>query len=195
MMRASVVAGIALLLAGLAGADDKKPEPAGSIHLEIKGTLKTGIIAVGGETTGVEISTKGGFRCEVAGKVDEKLNGKTVIATGSFAIKPGVELRQRSILTADKVVEATEKPDENHVKAVIKGTVMTPVLAPGGVTTGIQISAAGAVWELDATGDKKLLETLRASNGKDLEVTGTVEVKKVATSPRMRTIVTVTGVK
>jgi hypothetical protein len=195
MMRIGVVLGLILLPAGVAVADDKKPEPAGSIHMEVKGTLKTGIVAIGAETTGTEISTKGGFRCEVAGKVDEKLNGKTVIITGSFAIKSGVEVRQRAILTAEKITEATEKPDENHAKATIKGVVMTPVFAPGGVTTGIQISAAGAIWELDATGNAKLLETLKASNGKELEVKGTVEVKKVATSPRLRTIVTVTSVK
>ncbi|HZT81893.1 MAG TPA: hypothetical protein VFA26_16830, partial [Gemmataceae bacterium] len=72
---------VGLLLAAPAAADDKK-EPAkggGTIELEVKGTLMTGIVAIGGETTGVVVRTKDGFNCEVAGVKDEKLNGKTVV--------------------------------------------------------------------------------------------------------------------
>ncbi len=188
MIRTSVALAAVLLLAGAVRAE-------GSIHLEVKGKLQTGIVAIGAETTGTVIRTSTGFACEVAGKVDKDLNGKTVIVTGSYAVKPGVEIRQRAILTAEKIVEAKEKPDEYYVRATIKGKVTTGVLAPGGATTGITITAAGTTWELNATGDPKLLEQVRALNGKEAEVTGTVEMKRLTTRPGVRTIVTVTGVK
>jgi hypothetical protein len=184
---------VALLLTGPAWAEDKKE--GGTIELEVKGTLMTGIAAIGGETTGVLIRTKQGFGCEVAGVKDDKLNGKTVVVKGTFAVKPGVEIRQRSILTASSVKAAEEKPDENYVKAKITGKVQTGVAAPGGQTTGKTITAGGATWELDTKDDKELAAAVEKLNGKPAEVTGTVEVKKLTTRPGVRTIVTVTAVK
>ncbi len=164
------------------------------IQLEIKGTVKTGIAAIGGETTGVVISTKGGFGCELDGANDEKYNGQVCLVTGTYAVKAGVEVRQRGILKVASI-KVAEKGEDNFVKATVTGAVMTGVLAPGGVTTGVQITASGAVWELDAGKNKEVAAELEKLNGKKATVTGTVEVVKVATSPRMRTILTVTEVK
>ena len=50
--------------------------------------------------------------------------------------------------------------------------------------------SAGATWELDIK-DKDLRAVAEKLNGKTIETTGTVESKKVATSPRIRTLVTV----
>src|SRR5690349_12796787 len=141
----------ALAVSFVTAADDK---PAGDIQLETKGQVMTGIAAIGGETTGVLISTKGGFGCELAGKVDEKFDKKTAIVTGTFAQKEGVEVRARRILTVDSLKAAEEKPDENYVKAKVKGKVQTGVLAPGGATTGVQITAGNVTWELDSAGNK-----------------------------------------
>src|SRR5439155_9904439 len=105
---------LAVLLAALAPALAEEKKPDLSIRLEIKGTVATGIVAIGGETTGAAITTKQGFGCELAGLKDEKLNKKTAIVEGTFDVKPGVEIRQRSILTVTSAKEATEKPDENY---------------------------------------------------------------------------------
>src|SRR5262249_4415811 len=146
------------------------------------------------ETTGVLISTKGGFGCELAGKVDEKFNNKTAIVTGTFAQKDGVEVRSRRILTVDSIKPTEEKPDENYGKAKIKGKVQTGIVAPGGATTGVQITAGNVAWELDSAGNKDVAKQIEELNGKTALVEGTVEMKKTA-SPRMRTIVTVTSIK
>jgi hypothetical protein len=171
--------------------EEKKPAKAeGAIHLEIKGTVTTGIAAIGGETTGVLITTKDGFRCELEGKVDESLNKKTAMVTGSFAVRAGVEVRNRAILKVDTIKAAEEKPDEQFVKVKMTGTVQTGVLAPGGATTGVTITGAGVTWELDAAKDKT-----RDLNGKLAEVTGTIEVKKSNTGRQPRTIIKVTDIK
>src|SRR5262249_46250349 len=99
------------------------------------------------------------------------------------------------ILTAKSVEEAKDKPDESYVKAKIVGKVQTGVVAPGGQTTGKTITAAGVTWELDTGKDKDLAEAAEKLNGKQAEVTGTVETKKSTTRPSFRTIVTVTSIK
>jgi hypothetical protein len=167
----------------------------GTIELEVKGTLATGIVAIGAETTGATITTKDGFSCEVSGVKDDKLNKKTVVVKGSFAVKPGVEVGQRRILTATSIEEATEKTDENFVKAKIKGKLTTGVAAPGGATTGVTITAAGTTWELDLRKDKDMVAAAEKLTGKEIVVEGTVEVKKLNTRPGTRTIVSVTSLK
>jgi hypothetical protein len=187
----SIIA-LALCFTAPGFAEDKKE---GSIDLEVKGTLTTGIVAIGGESTGATITTKDGFSCEVAGVKDDKLNKKSVVVKGSFAVKPGVEVGQRRILTAASVEEATDKPDENYVKAKIKGKLATGILAPGGATTGVTITAAGTTWELDLRKDKDMVAAAEKLTGKEILVEGTVEVKKLGTRPGTRTIVSVTSLK
>jgi len=187
----SIIA-LALFFTAPAFAEDKKE---GTIELEVKGTLTTGIVAIGGESTGAAIATKDGFGCEIAGLKDEKLNKKTVVVKGSFAIKPGVEVGQRRILTVKSIEEATDKADENYAKAKITGKLATGILAPGGATTGVTITAAGATWELDLRKDKDMVAAAEKLTGKEIVVEGTVEVKKLNTRPGTRTIVSVTSLK
>lgn len=75
------------------------------IKVEIQGTLKTGIAAIGGETTGTTI-TSGGITWELDfGKnkdwpaLAEKLDGKAALATGTLAMRKGLAVRQRMIVT------------------------------------------------------------------------------------------------
>src|SRR5215207_5969576 len=86
----------------LLGADEKED---GYIDVEIKGTLETGIIAVGGETTGTIIKAgKVTWELDLGGKkelteVAEKLNKQPVIVTGRYQQKAGVEIPVRHIVT------------------------------------------------------------------------------------------------
>ena len=101
--------------------------------------MRTGIAASGGETTGVLITTKGGFGCALAGKVDEKFDKKVVVVTGTYAEKGGVEVRsRRGILTVASIRLAEDKPDEQYAKVKMKGTVKT---GAGGGTTGVTVTA------------------------------------------------------
>jgi hypothetical protein len=77
----------------------------GYIKVEARGILKTGIVAIGGETTGTVLTTPGGaLELDLSKKRDlqalaEKLDGKVVIVTGNLTIRKGVEIRQRLIVT------------------------------------------------------------------------------------------------
>jgi hypothetical protein len=76
-----------------------------SINVMVVGTLRTGIVAIGGETTGTTITAKGvtweldlGKNAEFR-KSAEKLNGKKVVMEGSLERRRGVEIKERWIVT------------------------------------------------------------------------------------------------
>lgn len=186
MTRVVLLTGLLTLTVAAQG----EPVP-GTIEVEVKGKVTTGIMAIGGETTGVLLGTPTGFGCELAGKIDEKLNGKTCLVKGTLVVKQGVEVRARTILTVKSIAVVEAKPEEQVAQVTITGTVKTGLVAPGGATTGTTITAAGATWELDIK-DKELAALAEKLNGKMARVTGTVESKRgPAAPPRVRTIVSV----
>ena len=76
-----------------------------SITVTVVGTLRTGIVAIGGETTGTTITAKGikweldfGKYAELR-TAAEKLDGKRVTLTGTLERRAGVELKERWIVT------------------------------------------------------------------------------------------------
>jgi hypothetical protein len=79
------------------------------------GTLRTGIVAIGGETTGTVIQTKKGtFELDLGKNKElrdkaEKLKGKTVTVTGSLVIRKGVEVKVRKIIVVTRLQEAKTK--------------------------------------------------------------------------------------
>ena len=103
---------ILLVVATIVAADEKpttkvsaEDSAEDSINVTVVGTLRTGIVAIGGETTGTTITAKGitwelefGKNAAIR-KSAEKLNGKKVIVKGSLERRKGVEIRQRWIVT------------------------------------------------------------------------------------------------
>jgi hypothetical protein len=96
----------AAVVAGAAHADGSKAGGGGdSIDVVVRGTLRTGIMAIGGETTGTTVSARGAtWELDLRGNPEwaaraESLNGRRVVVTGSLEARPGVERRQRWIVT------------------------------------------------------------------------------------------------
>jgi hypothetical protein len=95
---------LAVTLAGMGAGDD-------SIDVVVRGTLRTGIMAIGGESTGTTIAARGAtWELDLRGQPElrtraESLDGRRVVVTGSLEVRPGVERRQRWILTV-KTLEA-----------------------------------------------------------------------------------------
>jgi hypothetical protein len=78
-----------------------------------EGTLKTGIMAIGGETTGIVLRTEDGQQYELDFSKNgdlatqaEKLDGKTVVVTGDYTIREGVETNERHIIQVTALEEA-----------------------------------------------------------------------------------------
>ena len=77
---------------------------------EWTGRITAGMLAIGGETTGLTIATaQGRLELQVADQALRKrlqeLNGKTVTVRGTLAIRPGVEVGTRRIVTVSEIVE------------------------------------------------------------------------------------------
>jgi len=109
-----MLTGLLMVFAGAAGAD--RPDSS-YVKLEIKGELHTGVVAIGGETTGYTVQAKDAtVELEFGDNhklrdLAEKLNGKTVLVAGTLRVKQGVEIRQRLIVRVASLRPA-EKADE-----------------------------------------------------------------------------------
>ena len=92
----------------LCAADSVKSDD-DAVHVQVVGTLRIGVIAIGGETTGIVVQSKKiTWELEFAENSDlkkaaEKLNGKRVSVEGSLERRVGVEVKERWIVTATKL--------------------------------------------------------------------------------------------
>jgi hypothetical protein len=111
--------GVALLVLTAAanepGGEGDKQLDQGFIKVEAKGTLKTGIMAIGGETTGTILTTPHGTLELDFGKNKElrelatKLDGKAAIAHGTLQVRKGVAVKQRLIVSVTSLKAAEGK--------------------------------------------------------------------------------------
>jgi hypothetical protein len=91
-----------VLVCAVMNTADQPPQE--SITVTVVGTVRTGIVAIGGETTGTTITAKGiKWELDFGNNVElrttaEKLNGKQVIVTGVLERRSGVEVRERWIV-------------------------------------------------------------------------------------------------
>ena len=98
-----------------AGDDQKDAKDKDAKKMELTGKLRTGIVAIGGETTGTILETKKGtFELEFGKQKElrqkaEKLNGKSVTVVGKLEIHKGVEVKERKIVTVTTLDEAKAK--------------------------------------------------------------------------------------
>jgi hypothetical protein len=100
---------VVLLSAAMLAADSAPADE--SINVTVVGTLRTGIVAIGGETTGTTITAKGirweldfGKNAELRAAA-EKLNGKQVTVSGTLQRRAGVEIKERWIVTVMSLKE------------------------------------------------------------------------------------------
>jgi hypothetical protein len=99
-------------LAGAALGVQGQPAPAGAaqapadeqVRLEIRGRLESGLVAIGGETTGIVVKAKG-LSWELDTGLDEALrrkadglSGQVVIVKGTLEPRAGVELRRQRLI-------------------------------------------------------------------------------------------------
>ena len=106
-MRISVAAwavGAILVAASLVQAADP-------VKFDQTGTVSTGMMAIGGETTGTILKTEAGsYELTPAnaaiGKQIAALKDKKAHVTGTLTVKEGVEVGQRKIVTVESIEEA-----------------------------------------------------------------------------------------
>ena len=93
---------LVLVSAALFAADPARAEE--SVTVTVVGALRTGLVAIGGETTGTTVTAKGitweldfGKDAELRASA-EKLDGKLVTVTGALERRAGIEIKDRWIV-------------------------------------------------------------------------------------------------
>ena len=99
------VAGSGLTRVMAAEKPEEKTEKKSAPAKTFTGTLKTGVMAIGGETTGITLTTadNGIYELDLGAdkelkKKAEGLNGKKVTVVGEYKPRPGVEKKERRII-------------------------------------------------------------------------------------------------
>ncbi|VAX40407.1 hypothetical protein MNBD_PLANCTO02-365 [hydrothermal vent metagenome] len=171
------------------------------VKVEVHGKLQTGIMAIGGETTGTRISANG-ITWEVdlgknpkLRKKGEGLGGKKVVLTGLLTRRKGVEIRERWIVVIESIKAAgNQKEKKDYVKVEVHGKLQTGIMAIGGETTGTRISANGITWEVDLGKNPKLRKKGEGLGGKKVVLTGLLTRRK-GVEIRERWIVVIESIK
>ncbi len=107
-MRRLLVMGFAVL-----GTAAVMAAPQANNKLTLTGKLQTGVMAVGGETTGITL-TAGNVAYELdikdaaLKKKADELNGKNATVKGTLTLKQGVESKQRRIIVVESLEAAAE---------------------------------------------------------------------------------------
>src|SRR5947207_1141086 len=116
MCRTAILVAVALLAGSSMDAADKKGKGADSfIKITAKGALRTGLVAIGGETTGTTITTKDGTLELDFGKnkklrdLAAKLDKKPVEVTGTLTMRQGVENPRTRLIVRVTQLKAVEK--------------------------------------------------------------------------------------
>jgi hypothetical protein len=87
------------------------------VRVEIVGRLATGLVALGGETTGLAVSAKGlSWELDVGRDQDlrkkaDGLSGEVVVVTGTLEPRAGVELRRQRLIV--RVTSLERAPGQN----------------------------------------------------------------------------------
>lgn len=84
------------------------------VRVAIQGRLETGIVAIGGETTGTvvranDMSFELAFDEPVLSRQAERLSGRPVLVTGTLTAKEGVEIGRRWIIEVDWIGAADDR--------------------------------------------------------------------------------------
>lgn len=95
----------------------KEPDPkddVGYIEVEMAGIIRTGVMAIGGESTGTTITALGfTWELDLGGNEDfakfaQKSHGMEVVVKGTVTVKQGVERGRRVIVVVKKLLPLTK---------------------------------------------------------------------------------------
>jgi len=107
-----VLASLVSSMVAVTGRAAEETPQADYVKVEIRGKLQTGVIAIGGETTGVVVRAAGSvWELDLAGNAElkkqaEQLDKQTVVVTGTYRKQAGVEVPERHIIAVATLAAA-----------------------------------------------------------------------------------------
>ncbi len=118
-MNTSLIKALAVLIllttvAPMTHAKDKPDFAGGSIEVEMVGVIRTGVMAIGGESTGTTVAALGfTWELDLGGNKDfealaRQWDGKELVVKGTVTVREGVERGRRVIVVVKKLMPLTK---------------------------------------------------------------------------------------
>ncbi len=168
---------MSLPLCPLAMADDIPPKP--TVFVECHGRLRTGLVAIGGETTGTTITVNRvvwelRLRDEADREFAEKHNKEPVIVTGTLRKVAGVEEKVRWIIDVKTLKAGDAKTDKEGTRMTIHGMLRAPDRRHGD-SHEMTIHADGQIWPVDFSTDGELRDKAESFDERTVLLVGNLE--------------------
>lgn len=127
-----------------------------SIHVTIIGTIETGMMAIGGETTGTMITSNNvSWELQVPKALRDQVeafNGRKAKVKGELNKKAGVEIRERWIVTVESVADPAAEADGDQAK--FQSIEINQSGGFAGVDINYSLSPDGQLTVTDRRGEK-----------------------------------------
>lgn len=171
MFRATL--GFAVLLGAVVGAEEP-PVKDSPIQVECHGKLRTEVVAVGGETTGMTVDFDG---VTIDLKVDREADRKFaeghhkqhVTILGRLRQIKGPERGIRWVIDVDKIAPPSPEQKKGAVVTLVGRLVKKEA---ANKTTAIVVESGDASWPLDLSVEKSLLQKAEDLVGKTVNLVG-----------------------
>jgi len=176
----------ALLITGLFSlvvtADEaffQEDEPEPSISVLCQGSLRHGVMAIGGETTGSTITFHRTtwelkFPDKTSAELAARYHKKPVVVTGTLRSVVSIEKKVRWIVDVTRVAEPdSRQAPKDSARIAIRGTLRA-ALSQTGNTPDYSITVDRRVWKLDLAADPEIQTSAEPLIGRHVLVNGIV---------------------
>ncbi|MFO1022337.1 MAG: hypothetical protein U0903_16825 [Planctomycetales bacterium] len=158
------------------------------VKVECHGQLRTGIVAIGGETTGTTITfDRITWELKLPDEDSRMLamehNKKPVTVTGKLRRVKGQAISVRWILDVEKLSVRDASLLKEGANLTVAGT-----LKAAGDSAGFEIAAGNMVWPLDLSADSDIKDRAESLAGKSVVLRGRLERDPKAEISAKRTI-------
>lgn len=181
--------GIMLVLgASMASGDVLNSSPKETaIHVECHGKIRHGVVAIGGETTGItitfdEMTWELKFPDEASRQAAKKHHKESITVVGSLRKVRGTTIPVRWIVDVDRMTprNAATEPERTHVKVI---GVLRKQDAAAGSPQILMIEAADISWPLDLSAKMSTQTKAESLVGKPVVLVGWLERGSEAKPP------------
>lgn len=162
---------LAFAIFAAATADDTAEKPEVTVEkphviVEFCGRLRHGVMVIGGECTGTTIAVNRiTWEIQLSNEAQQQLaqqhHKKTMVVTGNLKKVVGIEMKDRWIIDAKKLVPQDPAKNKPGVRMAIAGK-LRPVNSEDTPSSLMTIDSGGQIWPIDLSADEKLKTTARS---------------------------------
>ena len=170
------------------------PATTPSIRVECHGKLRTGMMAMGGETTGTTVSASGliwelKLPDDASCRFAKDRHKKPVTVVGTLRRVTGTERPVRWIVDVTRISDRDDQAVPEKLTVALTGSIQKNASPDDGLS-GFQIKTDDTIWPLELPAGSELSTKLDSLLSKTVNLTGKVErIEGKELPPRMKIIV------